>query len=487
MSASVPSTSAPSITANKQNKTSKVKTKATLATDPIEFEKENLKIERDACRLKLLDNDDTIRVMKEQLNILSTRCKLFEKKRNDDAFKNMNESNAKNPDIVSNQPSAASSIQPPPSGTPTPLESLISLEVLKAAKSLSSTDSKTSSTTPEIALLLKNMELKMSAQFEALKADFKLTISSFLPARDPFVPYTTPPAPPLAPSPTPTVAPPSTSGVSSPAPAMFSIPPPPIKISRSISVQTETTKTLGRSASVQTETIKTSTRSASVQTITYSTSSPPPPEKSSVKPATAHRRTPYLNLQKPKHSPLLETPSLFKKTGSFAPLSNDFYSSFGPNISSKAMKIRQANLDKKVKLNSDIKNKKEKHNKNKPVPHPHNHSSTEEQATSTAGASSAGSSSNTTSPVIPLAGASTTNNPAPDTPNPDSPIADPDTTEAEPPNTDTSQTDIPRAQTSESEADINELFDSSDVTDIFGDPHSKPDKSSYISFSDLNC
>ena len=53
--------------------------KPTLALSPDDFEKENLRVERDACRMKLAAQDVEMKELKDKVKILATRCDLFEK------------------------------------------------------------------------------------------------------------------------------------------------------------------------------------------------------------------------------------------------------------------------------------------------------------------------------------------------------------------------------------------------------------------------
>ena len=73
-----------------KNKAVKVtKQKKTLALSPEEFALENLRVERDACRTKLSIQDLEMKDLKDRIKILSTRCDLCERQRNDQAFKDL--------------------------------------------------------------------------------------------------------------------------------------------------------------------------------------------------------------------------------------------------------------------------------------------------------------------------------------------------------------------------------------------------------------
>ena len=63
--------------------------KPTLALSPDDFEKENLRVERNACRMKLAAQDVEMKELKDKVKILATRCDLFEKQRNDQAFQSL--------------------------------------------------------------------------------------------------------------------------------------------------------------------------------------------------------------------------------------------------------------------------------------------------------------------------------------------------------------------------------------------------------------
>ena len=65
------------------------KAEPTLALSPDEFEKENLRVERDACRLKVSLQDGELKDLRDQIKILSIRCELFEKQINEEAFVNL--------------------------------------------------------------------------------------------------------------------------------------------------------------------------------------------------------------------------------------------------------------------------------------------------------------------------------------------------------------------------------------------------------------
>ena len=157
---------------NKVSKSSK--TKSTLATNPEEFEKENLRVERDTCKLKLVENDNKIKALKEQLEIYMTRCSLLEKKRNDDAYERLT-----TPAVSVPPPSLAPRHDPrvpdnavPSQGLSSSIESLVNLEVLKVVKAATTTaPSQTSSESENIQQLLLHLELKFSAKIDELKTE----------------------------------------------------------------------------------------------------------------------------------------------------------------------------------------------------------------------------------------------------------------------------------------------------------------------------
>ena len=64
------------------------KAKPTLALTPGEFEKENLRVERDACRLEMSKLAIEKKDLSETIEILTTRCRLFEEDRNNVATRN---------------------------------------------------------------------------------------------------------------------------------------------------------------------------------------------------------------------------------------------------------------------------------------------------------------------------------------------------------------------------------------------------------------
>ena len=118
----------------KQKKQTKsTKSKPTLATSPEDFEKENLKVERDFARLKVRELDQELKSQTESLDILTARCRLLEDQRNKSVSSSLNPSRDK--DVVTNA-------SPMPSVS-SPLESLINLEVIRAIKEHSKPDKPT--------------------------------------------------------------------------------------------------------------------------------------------------------------------------------------------------------------------------------------------------------------------------------------------------------------------------------------------------------
>ena len=119
-------TTAPPAPKNKQVK----KGKGTLALTPEEFEKENIRVERVACRFEMNKLATEKKDLSETVKIFTTRCRLFEEERNTAATKNAA------PNAI---PRPASTQVPTVSNTPgnSSLETLINLKVLKAVKSFS--------------------------------------------------------------------------------------------------------------------------------------------------------------------------------------------------------------------------------------------------------------------------------------------------------------------------------------------------------------
>ena len=107
----------------------KCKTK-TLALTPEEFEKENLKVERDACRAELTKIATEKKDLDETVEILTTRCRLLEEERSKAATKLAAPKALHVPNPVSPEPAPIGSSS---------LETLINLEVLKAVKAFSPT------------------------------------------------------------------------------------------------------------------------------------------------------------------------------------------------------------------------------------------------------------------------------------------------------------------------------------------------------------
>ena len=161
------------------NKSKSMKNKATIATDPIEFEKENLRVERDTCKLKIIENDNTIKHLKEQVHILSTRCNLFEKQRNDDAYKNLNLIEAPPPNVPPTTPTAT-----PPAASPSPsdfhsssIESLINLEVLRAVKTVASPPKPPSPSIQELVDQLSDLKISLSSQINLIRSEINIPLS----------------------------------------------------------------------------------------------------------------------------------------------------------------------------------------------------------------------------------------------------------------------------------------------------------------------
>ena len=84
VAANATSASIPAAPKTKQTK----KGKATLALTPEEFEKENIRVERDACRFEMNKLATEKKDLSETVEILTTRCRLFEEERNNAATKN---------------------------------------------------------------------------------------------------------------------------------------------------------------------------------------------------------------------------------------------------------------------------------------------------------------------------------------------------------------------------------------------------------------
>ena len=291
--------------ANKSKTKTQTKTKAkpTLATNPSEFEKESLKIERDACRLKILENDATIKDLKEQVKILSTRCNLFEKKRNDDAYNNLVSEPSRKPDKTSSTTvtEEAPRMNSNQSST-SPIDSLINLEVLRAAKNLSSNS--VTPPSPDVSAQFQILELKLTAQVEALRSDIQSLLAPLL-HRSPDTPNHHLPLVPIINSLKSSISASTQTDseqslpTTKPPPMLFSIPPPPIKSTCDMSVQTAS-----------------------------SVASP-----SGTKQSTTGTQTQSFS----RTSSLLGIPPLAKRSGKghFAPLSESFLRTFGPVTSEK--------------------------------------------------------------------------------------------------------------------------------------------------------
>ena len=103
-----------------------------------------IKVERDACGLKLAIQDAEMKELKDKIKILATRCDLFEKQRNDQAFRNISPpvTSMHAPPTMTSPPPSCS----PPQATPAPspqatqvyseatINQMIQLEVMKALR-----------------------------------------------------------------------------------------------------------------------------------------------------------------------------------------------------------------------------------------------------------------------------------------------------------------------------------------------------------------
>ena len=175
---------------------------STLALNPNDFEKENLKVQRDALRLKLSEQDVQIKDLNEKLDIFVTRCNLFERERSEQAYKSATASLPASPKSGSDSSSTASSVSHPsnPSSTTTPLpatqsaiESLINLEVLrfvsgnKTTPPMSPLPPQTILLPPvppnpekDILSMFTNLEIKLSEKIETLKLEMIQNVESLL-------------------------------------------------------------------------------------------------------------------------------------------------------------------------------------------------------------------------------------------------------------------------------------------------------------------
>ena len=172
----------------------------TLALNPNDFEKENLKVQRDALRLKLSEQDVQIKDLNEKLDIFVTRCNLFEKERSEQAYKSATASLPAESKSASNLSTTASSVSHSanPSSTTTPLpatqsaiESLINLEVLRVVAGNKPTPPSPTQTilippvappNPEkdILSMLNNLELKLSNKIDTLKLEMKQNLETLI-------------------------------------------------------------------------------------------------------------------------------------------------------------------------------------------------------------------------------------------------------------------------------------------------------------------
>ena len=209
------------------------KSKPTIATDPKDFEMENLRIERDTCKLKLTENDNKIKDLKEQLDIYIARCSLLEKKRNDEAYEKL--TNTTEPVQPVHQPvlgprqvpeyAPPSQISSSPSSSA--LETLVNLEVLKVAKA-TSTATNPPTDVASIQEQLLRLESRLTSQIEQIKTDMnKLFTNNCLQYPSSVSSQTEAPS-----------SSSEASGTISPLPSLFPFPPPPIKETKNCSSQT---------------------------------------------------------------------------------------------------------------------------------------------------------------------------------------------------------------------------------------------------------
>ena len=139
---SLPELASPGIKTNK-TKTKHQKNKPTLATNPEEFAKENLKVERDFACLKVTQFEIKLKDEAETISILSARCSLLENQCKEYASKSASSSvpaTSSDPPVTTPLPSVSPALHDIHKSSSSPLESLINLEVLKVIKGYTSTD-----------------------------------------------------------------------------------------------------------------------------------------------------------------------------------------------------------------------------------------------------------------------------------------------------------------------------------------------------------
>ena len=250
------------------------------------------------------------------------------------------------------------------------LDTLINLEVLKAAKSISSSNLlPTSSPNPhpasDFSLQFQNLELKISAQLEALKLEFNLALAPLMrtsPSNHSIPSSNLAPTSSKRSASTQTISSssPTTSGTSIPIPSMFAFPPPPIRSFKTISVQTDIIPPASSSPpQPKTYTKKVPAPKTSPADKTPVSTSPPQPKIYTRKVSSPTAKASPVDKTPVNISFLGAPPRDFRNLGSFAPLSQRFHSFFGPNIPAKHM--NKINKPKKtIKETNDPKDTNEK-------------------------------------------------------------------------------------------------------------------------------
>ena len=137
---------------------------------------------RDIARLKLIEQETELKHLKESLDILSTRCSLFEKERNDRAYQKLQSPPTASQDTPSPSPTVSPAFVLPnfPSSaspsTSSRIDSLINLEVLKAVKSHSGNKSELVEEPPKY-----NSELhSLNSSMQSMKEQFSTMLSTIL-------------------------------------------------------------------------------------------------------------------------------------------------------------------------------------------------------------------------------------------------------------------------------------------------------------------
>ena len=144
------------------------KNKVTLALTPEAFEKENLKVECDACRMDINKLASEKKDLRDSLEILTTRCRLLEQERNNAATRNAMPTAIPTPTVPTRTPASPTNTSPRSS-----LETLINLEVLKAVKAIAPSGDLPSQSEQKRNLMCTEISVKIFNVLLTIKSFYK--------------------------------------------------------------------------------------------------------------------------------------------------------------------------------------------------------------------------------------------------------------------------------------------------------------------------